>query len=757
MRSELERIQQIEQYLLGEASEEEIQNIETKMEEDATFRKQVEQQQLLMQAIQRKAWRESIEQFQPPQKPPFWKWGLGFIMVLLVFGGLYLMMKEEVVEKPHENDRIEQAVKKTIDTVVIENIQDTVTVKLASQVGSTPPKEREINFRGLKMWVEPEVQTFEVIAENGAVVEGQDGIVVVIPENCFVNSVGSIISGKVDFELVEAITMDDILLYNLTTTSEGSMLETGGMFYTNATQNGTQLFVNPDRPMYIELPTADRKAAMMAFEGEVTEGGNINWKNPKPLQKYLVKRDFKDLDFLPKGFEERVLAETPETLFYFRRAWSVDSLYYTMTREFTQDSVIEKNKPNTYIVYERNTPIEFTEWVKVKDTISVTKKGKGISPLAIKAIQQAPFANTFIATQEFEERLQALHRVANGDELLNLYVNNLSKPMWEIDEMVSQRLSGTKRLQFEQFRDQKLTNLEDVKVYQEQLSAFYKKKLSEEGEQLVIIRRKLRAKTTKELKELQDALAEKSRTAKKKFIELPIKAPSVASSKVYATPWYQFGWVNIDRYLKLLDGKQKRVIVSAKSIYKDVKVYQWLNVIKTLTPIFMVEGSGNTLFPNPNSKEANEMSNITAIAIARKGKQFRWGYVEYRPYEVDSISISLDTVSVNELKIQLRQLNVGADPLVRKLSNIDNLIREEAERDALKEKLYLQRMNEDMALSTKLKKITQKEQQALKKKEEELKMREQYLQDLRDICFVCQIETDSLGGVDKPIEEPNHK
>ena len=58
--------------------------------------------------------------------------------------------------------------------------------------------------------------------------------------------------------------------------------------------------------MLIEIPTNEYNPDMLAWEGIVNEKGDINWEKPKELVKYLTKIDFKDLDFLPQGFQQTV-------------------------------------------------------------------------------------------------------------------------------------------------------------------------------------------------------------------------------------------------------------------------------------------------------------------------------------------------------------------------------------------------------------------------------------------------------------------
>lgn len=76
----------------------------------------------------------------------------------------------------------------------------------------------------------------------------------------------------------------------------------------------------------------------------------------------------------------------------------------------------------------------------------------GINPARIMAIWSDKFANTFIATREFEERMQFIHRTCR-EEILDLYVNNIDKSLSEVDRMVSEKLSGSLRHKFLEFAE----------------------------------------------------------------------------------------------------------------------------------------------------------------------------------------------------------------------------------------------------------------------------------------------------------------
>jgi hypothetical protein len=150
-------------------------------------------------------------------------------------------------------------------------------------------------------------QFFEINNKKDTVIIGKQGTKIVIPKNAFIDEKGNPITKNVKVELAEAYLLSDIILSNLTTTSNGKLLETDGMIFINATQKGKNLKIDKTKPLYIEMPTKKKKANMKLYDGIRDENGNMNWINPKPLKNYLIPIDLDLLDFLPDGFENEAI------------------------------------------------------------------------------------------------------------------------------------------------------------------------------------------------------------------------------------------------------------------------------------------------------------------------------------------------------------------------------------------------------------------------------------------------------------------
>lgn len=135
-------------------------------------------------------------------------------------------------------------------------------------------------------------QEFVVKNKRDTTIEGKKGIKVLIPKNCFdlPNP-----NAEVKVELKEYTNTCDFVFANLTTGSNGKMLESGGTIYINATSEGKNVSLKKGQKLSLAFPTgkAKPKPGMQTFYGEKAEDGSINWK-PTIYKAQTVKNNFKD-------------------------------------------------------------------------------------------------------------------------------------------------------------------------------------------------------------------------------------------------------------------------------------------------------------------------------------------------------------------------------------------------------------------------------------------------------------------------------
>lgn len=708
MRSELNQYELIESYLSGSLSKEQNALFQNQLSESSELQEQLEFQQLAIQATKRIALRNEIANTTG-------KSGGGLSTTIITGAVIALIALTSAVaflgsDDPKESKSEKKEVLKDTDcvtdsktSIVNDEVLDTV-VEEASKPNSYITYSYD---EDLTTWLPMKKQVFTVDPAIGATVEGEDGTLVIIPSDAFVDNNNRVIEGNVQFELVEALKWEDMLAYNLTTTNNGKALSTGGMVRVQPYFNGKKVKINPERPVYIEILTDDFDPDMQAWEGEV-ENGNINWTNPAPLKRHLTKVDLALLDFLPEGFDDEVESNLPYKNHKVLTEVLVDSLYYALSNNTTvaganpvsrasRDTVVNSasfvvqlNSPllPAPIVDTLGTdsttsvdPVLFKGFPTNNNRVALASSNTGsfsqanmeycyLDPLSIQTIRTDKFENSFVATKEFEARVDAIHKLPNAQQVFDLYIANIGEDMYKTDEKVVEILSGEDKLIFEQFAGEMATNIEGS-IYDEQLQKYYKTKRKVLAS--VQKRRKdlYRNKTVAELNKLKKAIQvkkskpSKSSSRSKRAAKIspapvsPVSAvTSVASQRSYATPWFRSAWVNIDSYIHLLSkGTPFDVDITAENIDGDTKMYQSNGYLNTILTLNFVNGKAKAKFPDPKLKESQRMGNSFCIGVSKNDEKIFYADRNYNPYTTPAVNLIWKEVSEDELYANFKAIS----------------------------------------------------------------------------------------------------
>ncbi len=285
-------IDQIDAYLDGTMSAEESASFETKMNSDASLLEQVNTQRNLRAGIERIGMKAATAQSfkKITLKNKLYKWGVATIAVAAIATSAYLA---------------------TTSSSSTDGPEITYELHDTNEEGGTEWSDADRNLP---------TQLFTINPAKDTVIETMGGLVFAIPAGAFLDA-----KDPFTLEIREALTPMDIMKGGLSTTSNGELLETGGMFYLNARNGETSLKINPDKPVYANVPTNEIRPGMQLFEGERTADGGINWVNPKPMEKQLIPVDIFSLNFYPDGFLEKVA----ELGFDANDRRVTDSIYYS--------------------------------------------------------------------------------------------------------------------------------------------------------------------------------------------------------------------------------------------------------------------------------------------------------------------------------------------------------------------------------------------------------------------------------------------
>lgn len=145
-----------------------------------------------------------------------------------------------------------------------------------------------------------EVQTF-ILTDKTETFIGKKGTKITIDPKSLNIDGGNEISGKIEIQLTEYYELEDIILANLSTSSNGNLIETAGMIKLTASFNGKEVVVKNGEEFKIEFATSEKKG-MEIFYGEFDEG-KINWV-PNAKSTHVNKG----------GFFSQAMAQNDESL-----------------------------------------------------------------------------------------------------------------------------------------------------------------------------------------------------------------------------------------------------------------------------------------------------------------------------------------------------------------------------------------------------------------------------------------------------------
>ncbi|EJF52009.1 outer membrane protein/peptidoglycan-associated (lipo)protein [Saprospira grandis DSM 2844] len=151
-------------------------------------------------------------------------------------------------------------------------------------------------------------QFFSFSAQKGKFIEGKEGIQIDIPENSFLGPDGRPYQGQVSLVLQEALSMKDMILQNLSTSSNGELIETGGMIYLAAKgENGEELSLAEGKDLTVGFPgAAAALPGMQIFQGPnaADPHAEINWQPVgNPLELFVEEKLDSTMSFSKAYFD----------------------------------------------------------------------------------------------------------------------------------------------------------------------------------------------------------------------------------------------------------------------------------------------------------------------------------------------------------------------------------------------------------------------------------------------------------------------
>ncbi len=265
-------IKQIERYLNGEMLIDEKKNFEAELKVNESLRESVEIQKEIHSAAKRAVQRNTIRKV---GKRYHVLKTIKFVSVVVTIATLSIIAASYLSNKSFLKET------KTPNKVVALTMLDSLAIY--SPIA---------NCRS---------QFFDWNGNDSAIVT-KNGVLLSITDESFLLD-GKPYKGKAIIQWQEALDASSIIKAGLSTTSNGRLLETQGMFGLEVfTPKGKKLTLNPKVGVYVQAPVSEQKKGMQLFKGEKDKWGGINWIDPTPLEKLPISVPMSRLNFYPTSF-----------------------------------------------------------------------------------------------------------------------------------------------------------------------------------------------------------------------------------------------------------------------------------------------------------------------------------------------------------------------------------------------------------------------------------------------------------------------
>lgn len=312
MENYIQNIEFINQYLNKSLSAKESEIFLNQLKTDSYFKNLYEEHLVFLEGLKRQTLKTEIKTAKQYYTKVTWFKFLGIsaaIVVVSILAYLFLLGNATVEPKPIPDNNA------TIisDSIPSEDagerngiLKDTLSVIEKQEIdkmivsSENESKKENLNFESLKK----APQFFVVDSKKDTTIVCKEGTKLVIKGNSFVDANNAIVKGKINISVTEYYKLSDMLLANLTTTSHGELLETGGMLYIEAKNRDSDLKLAQNSSIDILFPTRNKKDNMQLFSG-TWENENINWK----LQD---SQDTKKKEYLTANFDDIVALQSKE-------------------------------------------------------------------------------------------------------------------------------------------------------------------------------------------------------------------------------------------------------------------------------------------------------------------------------------------------------------------------------------------------------------------------------------------------------------
>lgn len=224
------------------------------------------------------------------------------ITLVKKFGLLTTIPKDEIPQVSIKKEIVETIIPKEIPEKKVEPV-----------ITSFIKKEEQISYEDFMESIQPKEQKFTFTGEEEHILRGDQGTVIRVPENAFVDKNGEVVKGEITCKLIEYYSKKEFISEGLSTITQGNLLKSAGMIQLEAEANNKTIQMANGKDLEILFPPTEEKYS--TYYGERDDEGNVNWKiderytriQEDNLDNYGVSTtsDGKGLELVPKDRIEK--------------------------------------------------------------------------------------------------------------------------------------------------------------------------------------------------------------------------------------------------------------------------------------------------------------------------------------------------------------------------------------------------------------------------------------------------------------------
>lgn len=461
---------------------------------------------------------------------------------------------------------------------------------------------------------------FQMNGYEDKIFKSKNGTIIYIPNDAFLDADGNKISGNVEIEYAEIKDIDKLILSNTIMHDSSSLYQTQQAFFINATSKGKQLKVNPQHPIYIEVAS---ESPVKIYHGIRNEKGKTKWRKGQDAVKYLIPVPLEMLDFYPPGFVAEVERNLPYKSHTQATSKLIDSLFYSFSL-----TPLNSNK--------------ITILSRIEKTDS-TSKVCGINPASIQTIKNKNFQNTLISTREFETKLKDIFATCDN-EILELYITNLNKNLWEIDSIAAEKL-GKQHPLYKTFRNYAALKQTTVEISTKKTAAlsnfFYEQRLKNE-QKINVLREDLQKKIEKHEKIVMKKTEE--------YRELLVKRHQYRMKK-FGFELTEMGWYSVAQKIQLKDVEKFKLYTKVVNGNGFDQVYVYV-VNAKIKSIFSLLSDDNVNFTNYFAEDPDLLlwknQVFYVIGVGFKDGKIAYNIVESTQKPITNVEFALQTGHIED-------------------------------------------------------------------------------------------------------------